>query len=163
MVVECDQAQAIHTKQKIASDNFPTEHVKFVPLDLNDTEWPEFSRLLDEKSQKPVLVMMEGVSPYISSESFAAFLGLLASKLHVHSLLAYDFKIAGALDDFGQSARAQQPFRLPAIKKEADAFHEPLGFRVERMELGAELSKRLLPDTALQFDEDCLLQLTLRE
>ncbi|MGA7750614.1 MAG: class I SAM-dependent methyltransferase [Gallionella sp.] len=159
-VLECDQAHAIYAKQRIAQKHWPTDHIRYVPLDLNDTEWPNFAKLLDEKSQEPVLVMMEGVSPYISKESFEAFLGLLASKLDARSLLAYDFKIAGTVDGFGQSARVRQPFRLPALREEVTTYHGALGFQIQHMERSAELTRRLLPEADLLFDEDCLLRIT---
>ncbi len=158
-VLECDQQQAIRAKQKIAQRHWSTDHIKYVPLDLNDTGWAGLARLLDEKSQGPVLVMMEGVSPYISSESFEAFLRLLATKLHPRSFLAYDFKIVGAMDDFGRSAMVQQPFRLPAERNKVAAYHEALGFQIQHMELSTELSNRLLPGAPLLFDEDCLIRL----
>jgi methyltransferase (TIGR00027 family) len=162
-VFECDQPQAIYAKQKIAQQHWPTNHITYVPLDLNETHWPVFSALLDEKCQGPTLVMMEGVSPYIDSQSFEAFLGLLASKLHPRSVLAYDFKIAGAAEGFGRSPRAQQPFRLRAERNEVAGFHARLGFELLHMELSAELSKRLLPGAPLLFGEDCLLRITLSE
>jgi methyltransferase (TIGR00027 family) len=161
-VLECDQPPAIHAKQEIARRHWTTDHIKYVPLDLNDTGWTSFVRLLDAESQGPVLVMMEGVSPYIRSESFEAFLCLLAAKLHSRSFLAYDFKILGARDDFGRSTTVQQPFRLPAERQEVAAYHEALGLRLRSMELSSELSRRLLPGEALLFDEDCLLRLSPR-
>lgn len=161
-VVECDQTQAICSKQKIACRLWPTDHITYVPLDLNVAQWDGFARLLEDKSHGPLLVMMEGVSPYISSESFEAFLRLLAAKLHPLSLLAYDFKIAGKADGFGQSARVQHPFRLPADENEVTAYHLMIGFQLQHMELGTELTRRLLPRAPLLFDEDCLVRLNLR-
>ena len=158
-VLECDQPQVIHVKQKIAQRHWSMDHIRYVPLDLNDTRWTEFVRLLDEKSQGPVLVMMEGVSPYISRETFEAFLRLLATKLHPRSFLAYDYKIVGAMEDVGRSVRAQQLFRLPAERNEVAAYHDALGFQLQHIELSTELSRRLLPGLPLLFDEDCLLRL----
>ena len=56
---------------------------------------------------------MEGVSPYIDDVSFGRFLTVLAGKLAAGSQVAYDFKIRGALDNFGREGRTQKPFRLP--------------------------------------------------
>lgn len=162
-VLECDQPQAIQAKQRIAQRHWPTDHVRYVPLDLNETRWSGFARLLDEKSRGPVLVMMEGVTPYVSSETFRAFLCLLAARIHPRSFLAYDFKLVGAAEGFGRSARAQQPFRLPAEEAKVAAYHDALGFQLQYMELSTELSRRLLPGTPPLFDEDCLLRLRPRD
>src|SRR5205823_3903009 len=102
-ILECDQPRAIQAKQRIAQRHWRTDHIRYVPLELHDTGWTSLVRLLDEKSQGPVLVMMEGVSPYVSSRSFEAFLRVLAAKLHPGSLLAYDFKIVGTMEEFGRS------------------------------------------------------------
>jgi methyltransferase (TIGR00027 family) len=158
-VVECDQPQVIHAKQKIARRRWPTDHVSFVPLDLNETGWKEFAQLLDERRQGPLMVMMEGVSPYVRSDSFEAFLGLLAVKLHPRSLLAYDFKIVGAADTFGCSPGVPKPFRLPAERKQIAAYHDALGLELHHMELSTDLSRRLLQGAPPLFDEDCLLRL----
>lgn len=159
-IVECDQAQAIHAKEKIARRHWITDHVRYMPLELNDTKWTDFAQLMDEWRQEPVMVMMEGVSPYISSNSFEAFLRLLAARLHPRSLLAYDFKITGAMDDLGRSTRVRQPFRLPADRKAVAAFHDGLGFRLLHMELSTELSTRLVPGVPPLFNEDGLLRLS---
>jgi methyltransferase (TIGR00027 family) len=158
-VLECDQPRAIRAKQRIAQRHWPTDHVRYVPLDLHDTGWTGLVRLLDESSQGPVLVMMEGVSPYVSSGSFEAFLRVLAAKLHPRSLLAYDFKIVGTMEDVGRSAGVQHPFRLPAERKEVAAYHAELGFQLQHIELSSELSRRLLPGAPLLYDRDCLLRL----
>jgi len=158
-VLECDQEDAIYSKQKIALKNWPTDHIKYVPLDLNMSSWPDFARLLDEISNEPVLVMMEGVSPYIISESFEAFLKLLASKLHADSLIAYDFKIAGISDNLGRTDRVRQPFRLPMAQEEIALFHNKLGFHIQYLELSSSLSERLLPGLPHLFKEDCLLRI----
>lgn len=158
-VLECDQPQAIQAKEKIARRHWSTDHIRYVPLDLNDSQWTGLTRYLDEKRQGPVLVMMEGVSPYVSNKSFDMFLRLLAASIHPQSFLAYDFKLIGAAEGFGRSARAQRPFRLPAERSEVAAYHRTMGFHLQHMELSAELSKRLLPAAHPLFDEDCLLRL----
>jgi methyltransferase (TIGR00027 family) len=159
-VWECDQPQAIHAKRKIAQQHWPTDHIKYLPLDLNDDRWTGFMQLLDERSQRPVLVMMEGVSPYVSSDSFEAFLRFLATTLRPRSFLAYDFKILRPTEDHGRSARVQQLFRLPAGREAVAAYHGARGFQLQHMELSTELSKRLLPRSSLLFDGDCLLRLS---
>lgn len=162
-VLECDQPEAIRTKEAAARRHWPTDHVRYIPLDLNDADPAGMAPVLDEVKRGPVLVMMEGVSPYVSSESFAAFLRLLAANLHPRSHLAYDFKIRGAADNFGRTDRVPQPFRLPADRAEVNAFHEAMGFQLRHMELSADLVKRLLPSAPRLFTEDCSLRLIPRD
>ena len=159
-VLECDQPAAIHGKQKIARRHWSTDQIVYFPLDLNTEDWTAFAQLLDAKREGAVLVMMEGVSPYINRESFEAFLRLLAARLHPRSLLAYDFKLVSAAKNFGRSATVRQPFRLPANRNEVAAYHDALGFQLQYIELSADLSRRLLPGAPLLFDEDCLLLLS---
>jgi methyltransferase (TIGR00027 family) len=162
-VWECDQPQAIQAKQKIAQRHWPTQHIEYVPLDLHDGGWSDIARLLDERSLGPVLVMMEGVSSYISTASFEAFLRFLAANLHPRSLVAYDYKIVGSSEESGRAAPVPHPFRLPAERKAVLAYHAALGFQLRHMELSAELSRRLLPGAPLLFDRDGLLMLSPRD
>lgn len=157
-VVECDQSEAIHQKQLIARRCWPTKHVRYLPLDLNGSDWTEFLQLVKGLKQAPILVMMEGVSPYIGRASFGEFLHALSRELNPGSLLAYDFKIAGAADDFGRSSLVPQPFRLRAVNHEVAAYHQALGLGLQHMELSTELVQRLLPGIPALFGEDCLLQ-----
>lgn len=150
-ILECDQPQAIRAKQKIAQQHWSTDHVRYVRLDLNDGAWTEFARRLEEIRDKPALVMMEGVSPYIRRAAFEEFLGFVAARLHSSSLLAYDFKIGAA---------AQQSYRLPAAREEVLHHHRALGLELQHMELSADLTRRLLPQAPVFFDEDCLLRLS---
>jgi methyltransferase (TIGR00027 family) len=161
-VWECDQPQAIRAKQRIARRHWPTDHIRYVALDLHERGWTGLAPLLEESRAKQVLVMMEGVSPYIGTRSFEAFLSFLAARLGPGSLLAYDFKIVGAAEAFSRSPNVQQPFRLPAGRKEVADYHAALGFQLRHMELSAELSGRLLPGAPLLFDRDALLRLSPR-
>jgi methyltransferase (TIGR00027 family) len=156
-VLECDQPQAIEAKQKIARRHWPTDHIQYVALDLHDGDWNDLMRRLE--GRRPVLVMMEGVSPYVSQRPFEAFLRALAARLDPRSVVAYDFKIVDTVEDFGLTVKVQQPFRLPAERKRVAAYHAALGFELRHMELSSELSKRLLPQAPLLFDRDCLLRL----
>jgi len=160
-VVECDQPQAIRIKQDIVRRHWTTDHVRFLPLDLNDEGWSGFSELLDGQCGGPVLVMMEGVSPYVESRSFEAFLRMLAAKLHPRSTVAYDIKIHGVVEEFGRSERTRIPFRLPGDRGQIAGFHERLGFRLRHMETSADLTLRLAKGPSPLFQEDCLLQLEL--
>ena len=162
-VLECDQAESIAIKQQLATRAWQNDHVTYVSLDLNDNAWPSLERELD-KVPSAVLVMLEGVSPYIDEISFARFLSFLAAKLCPGSAVAYDYKMQGA-DDFEFDAPAKRQFRLPATKSDVIAYHEALGYKVEYLELSSELSSRLLPNLATVqtplFAEDGLLRLLI--
>ena len=106
---------------------------------------------------------MEGVSPYVNTETFREFLQLLARNLRSGSLVAYDFKLRGCADEFGLVGRTQRPFRLGGGREEITAFHEQLGYRLEHFERSSELTMRLLANlekpTHPLFQEDALIQL----
>jgi len=89
----------------------------------------------------------------------------MATRLPPGSRLAYDFKLKGVADRFGQAQPGHVPFRLAAEDASVRAFHEPLGFAVERFERGPELLARIIPslrDAAPStFAEDALVQLSL--
>jgi hypothetical protein len=106
---------------------------------------------------------MEAVSPYVDFHCFVQFLALLGRSLASGSLLAYDFKLSEVNDEFGMSNRTERPFRLPWVVEEITSLHEPLGFKLERMELSSDLSIRMLSASsclaAPLFNEDGLLLL----
>jgi methyltransferase (TIGR00027 family) len=164
-VLECDQPEAIHAKQETVK-RWGADYVEYLPLDLNADGWPKLEAWLRANGGAKVLVLMEGVSPYIDDTSFRRFLSLLSNALPPGSQVAYDFKLRGADDAFGRAGRTRIPFRLSAVKDEVAAFHEDLGFRLEHMELSSELSERLLPglgrSAAAVFREDGLVRLTVR-
>jgi methyltransferase (TIGR00027 family) len=155
-VLECDQPRAIRAKRELAARRFPTAHVRYVPLDLNHG----FATLLDQAPPGRTFVMMEGVSPYIDRPKFEALLRLLSARLRPGSVLAYDFKLEGAADDFGRSASVPRPFRLGPGRDEVAAYHRPLGWRLQRIESSAALTERLAPRAPKLFAEDSLLCLT---
>ena len=163
-VLECDQPHSIFTKRQLAKRMWCTDHVAYVPIDLNADSWPELEYQLAQ-IPSAALVVLEGVSPYIDEESFTRFLNFIAVKLRVGSCIAYDYKIRSVDDDFGRGDRTKRPFRLPATKKDIIAYHEALGYKLEYMELSSELSLRLLPNLVRSgtrlFAEDCLLRLTV--
>jgi methyltransferase (TIGR00027 family) len=165
-VLECDQPKAINAKREVAKRLGPVSYVEYLAMDLNGDTWPEFEQWLAQKTTAKVLVLMEGVSPYINDEAFRRFLSLLAHNLPAGSQVAYDFKLRGADDCFGRTGRTLMPFRLSAAKEQVAAFHENLGFQVEHMELSSELSERLLPglsgSTVCVFREDVLVRLEVR-
>ena len=165
-VLECDQPQAIHAKQKAAKRWRCFDYVEYLPIDLNDDTWPELEHWLGDRTRTKALVLMEGVSPYVNGGSFGRFLVLLATRLSPGSHVAYDFKIRGVRDDFGRVGRIQEPFRLPRARDEVATFHEALGLRLEHMELSSELCARLLPGLAESavtlFSEDGLVRLQVK-
>ena len=165
-VLECDQPQAIHAKQKAAKRWRCFDYVEYLPIDLNDDTWPELEHWLGDRTRTKALVLMEGVSPYVNGGSFGRFLVLLATRLSPGSHVAYDFKIRGVRDDFGRVGRTQEPFRLPRARDEVATFHEALGLRLEHMELSSELCARLLPGLAESavtlFREDGLVRLQVK-
>lgn len=164
-VLECDQPEAIYAKRQIAMQRWPADHVEYLAIDLNDDSWPDFERWLRQNHSANMLVLMEGVSPYVNADSFGRFLDLLATELQPGSRFAYDFKLHGVAEDFGRSERTRNPFRLSDALDEVVAYHEKHGYRVEHLELSADLSLRLLPDLANSdaplFREDALVRLVL--
>jgi methyltransferase (TIGR00027 family) len=151
-VLECDQPEAIRAKRDIAARRFPTAHVRYVPLELNNG----LAAALDEAPPGRALVMMEGVSPYIERTKFEAFLRLLSARLAPGSVLAYDFKLHGVAPGFGPP----DSFRLPPEREAVAACHQALGFRLKHLETSASLTRRLLPRARRLFEEDCLACLT---
>jgi methyltransferase (TIGR00027 family) len=164
-VLECDQPEATRMKEQAATRRWRPDHVSYLAIDLNAAQWPEFQAWLQQYCRSKTLVLMEGVSPYIETESFGGFLQFLAKTLPANSRVAYDFKLPGVNDAFGRSASIPRPFRLTAGRDAVAAYHSALGYRVERLETGADLSRRLVPsiDTlgAPVFEEDALVQLSV--
>jgi methyltransferase (TIGR00027 family) len=163
-VLECDQADAIHAKQRVVRRWPESDHVKHMPIDLNEGAWPDLEAWLGARTEPKTLVMMEGVSPYVNTPAFTQFLSMLAAKLPASSLVAYDFKLVGVQDDFGRNGRTLIPFRLPAEADQVAGFHQTCGLHMEHMELSSELCGRLLPDldrTAPRFEQDGLVRLRI--
>ena len=166
MVLECDQSQAIRIKQRIAERHWPSSLISYLPLDLNEETWPNFESWLGKHITGQALVILEGVSPYISERSFGRFLELLAIKLQPGSHVAYDFKLTGVNDDLGREGRTEEPFRLTPNREDITNYHDTRSYHLEYMELSHELSVRLIPDlgkssTSL-FREDVLVQLAVK-
>lgn len=164
-VIECDRPASIAAKQRLLRKQPDIDHIHHVPIDLGGVSWPEFEAWLDTIARSRTLVMMEGVSPYIDRQAFTSLLVLLARRLAPRSQLAYDFKVEGVDDQFGDTTGAGKPFRLPLERDAVSAFHEHLGYRLRRIEGSAELERRLLgtdlgPDAVL-FDEDGLICLEI--
>lgn len=144
-VLELDQSDVIRAKQRLARQRRLYDGVEYGTLDLNDGAWPDFEQRLRETPAERTLVLMEGVSPYIEEAAFCHFLSLMSNSLAVGSQIAYDYKLRGVDDDFGRVGRTLHPFRLSGDRADVNAFHGEFGFRLDHFELGAELTRRLLP------------------
>jgi methyltransferase (TIGR00027 family) len=162
-VLECDQAEAIRAKQRMAQRHWPSHNISYFPLDLNDEAWPDFTRWLTENIRGQTFVFMEGVSPYINESTFGRFLELVATKLPLGSYVAYDFKFLSVNDDFGRGGRTTKPFRLSSLREDVASYHKKRRYRLEHMEFSIDLTVRLLPDLTMSnvplFREDGLVQL----
>jgi methyltransferase (TIGR00027 family) len=163
---ECDQEGAIESKEWLARRLSNAEHVKYLPIDLNSRDHGNVQRWLDERQGQRVLVMMEGVSPYLDPVAFSEFLELLGRRMPRGSRFAYDYKVKGIQDKFGSSPKVSSPFRLPDDAAGVKQFHERFGLQMMHHEGGAELVKRMIPSLRLApessfFREDVLLQFTV--
>jgi len=161
-VIECDLPALIDVKQRLTKRFSSIEHVRYLPLDLNQCHWSSLFRELDAHADKKCLVFMEGVSPYVEASAFRQFLSMLADKLLRDSCIAYDFKLAGIDDSFWCHNSAGTRFRLPDNTQELSAFHARVGLSVEHFELSSDVSIRLLPHLteapALFFYDDGLVR-----
>ncbi len=162
-VLECDQPEAIHVKEHMARRWRPSDYVEYLPIDLNDNDWPELEHWLGDRTAPKTLVLIEGVSVYVNDSNFHRFLQVLAFRLSPGSHVCYDYKIRGIHDDLGRSGRTERPFRLSQVREEVATYHQAIGLRLEHMELSSELCTRLLPDltesTFPFFGEDSLVRL----
>ena len=152
-VIECDRPEAISAKRRLAARRWPSAHVRYIPVDLNEKQW---TQALDEAPARRTFVMMEGVSPYIGATQFEAFLRVLAARLAPGSVLAYDFKLRGVAPGFGHP----ESFRLPPERDAVAAYHDALGFRLQHFETSSSLTRRFVPHAPGLFEEDCLACLT---
>jgi len=164
-ILECDQAEAIGARKQVAKFSWPIDYVEYMPLDLNDGSWPDLEQWLKRAHDAQVLVMMEGVSPYVDHKSFEQFLEFLAWRLQPGSRIAYDYKIRGVADRLGVSVRTQMPFRLPASVSWVTDYHEQRGYEVRAVDSSTTLIARYLPDAQDSghpiFEEDGLIRLAV--
>jgi methyltransferase (TIGR00027 family) len=163
-VLECDLGDAIEAKRRIARRWPGAERVEYLAIDLNNEAWPELERRLTARTGEQVLIMMEGVSPYIDDDYFRRFLKMIATSLPRGSEFAYDFKLTGVKMEFGRTGRTRAPFRLPPDRDEVAAMHRSHGLDLTDFQLSSSLTTHLLPDVAAlgpAFDEDGLLRLRI--
>jgi methyltransferase (TIGR00027 family) len=164
-VIECDQKQSISIKQKLAKKKWCTEHISYIPIDINDKSWPELELALAE-IYTPIFVMMEGVSSYVSEDAFRRFLKFISVKASIGSRLTYDFKICTSSERLDQQGRSDRVFGLPANKNDITEYHEMLGYELQNFESSSGLTSRILPGIVPPggfFTEDCLLDLIVRQ
>ena len=137
--------------------------MEHLAVDLNDGHWPELEQWLGNPSGAKTLVLMEGVSPYIDSESFIRFLQLLGVKLAAGSQLVYDYKVTGAEDRFVRTGRPAEAFRLSADRSEAARFHQRWGLHLEHLELSSVLHQSLFPNESSHalFEGDVVARLSV--
>ena len=163
--LECDQEAAIVNKKKLARAKLDASHVQFMSVDLNQADWSDLESWFSARQGDKFLVMLEGVSPYIDEKAFYSFLSFLSARLEPGSRLAYDFKLKGVADGFGQAQPGHVPFRLSSDAYEVAAVHKGLGFTVEQFSLGTQLVERTIQgrlDAGLPlFAEDALVQLSV--
>src|SRR5262245_42837832 len=86
-ILECDQPQAIHVKERLAK-RWRADYVEYQPIDLHQEESPGLARWLAAGAGAKTLVVMEGVSPYVNDQDFCRFLRWLAGKLPSGSAFA---------------------------------------------------------------------------
>lgn len=158
-VVECDQPMVIERKQRTARAHWTDDHVTYVPLDLNVVAPDALEQAVRGWASEPVLIMLEGVSPYVVKERFLTFLRTVARSAAPGSVLAYDYKLTTAPAEFGRTASVQEPFRLTPDDAAVRAMHTELGLRVDHLETGRDLIRRLLPEVNATFSEDALVRL----
>jgi methyltransferase (TIGR00027 family) len=144
-VLECDLSEVICAKQTIARKHWPDDPIEYLSLDLNDNAWPYLQCWLSKHPDARMLVLMEGVTPYLNAEAVGQFLSFLSESLQTGSRIAYDFKIEGIDDEHGCSRRTERPFRLPETRSQVVSYHEARGYVVDSLESSADVSERLLP------------------
>lgn len=144
VIYECDQAEAIAAKEQVMQRRWPVEHVRFRPIDLNVDGGDVVDGILQQHAGRDVLVMLEGVSPYVDTRAFTEFLQRLARRMTPGSRIAYDFKSVGSAVTLGVTERVQQPFRLGPAEHDVRHFHTSQGLQVELFAHGADLQAKAL-------------------
>jgi len=161
-VAECDQPAAIAVKKSLAAALPYADRVEYFDIDLNIPQsWSSVWRWLGA-TPNPVLILAEGVSPYIESSAFLLFLDTLAKHLPSSSRLAYDFKRIGVADGFGVSATVTSPYRLSLDEPAIAELHARLGFCSASVTTSFGLMRAHIPSWSEQvsplFDEDAMIQ-----
>lgn len=150
---ECDQRAAINARVQLARRRWNTAHITSFAIDLNTFDASVLPDELQDSFRRPMLVVLEGVSPYVEAGPFRDFLAFLASNLTSSSRVAYDGK------KLKPGHAAQDLFRLSADEADVRALHRGVGLAVQRFDRSQDLESRLLHLTHNPFADDLLLQL----
>ena len=144
-VAECDQPEAIVAKRDLAAQLPFAARVCYLGVNLNDpqTYEPMLGWLAAEAS--PVLIIAEGVSPYIDELRFVALLELLHLRCQAFSRFNYDFKLAGVADEFGKGLGTAKPFRFVFDAEAIAGMHAALGYHRTELTNAAALMKVQIP------------------
>jgi methyltransferase (TIGR00027 family) len=163
--LECDQEGIIERKKRTGEKLRQGNDVEYLPIDLNSGCVDDLCEWLECRSGSVTLLMMEGVSPYISEGAFTGFLRSMGRILAAGSRIAYDFKLCGIDDGFGSSHSVQRPYRLPFKEEEVAAFHEAIKLRLLALESSSDLCRRVRDScpgmAAPLFAEDALVRLVV--
>jgi hypothetical protein len=160
-VAELDQAESILQKQMVVPTELLPHTLRFGSININSGAFDAVSTLISNFGSGPILVMMEGVSPYVEGESFRSLLRFLSEELTDDSIVAYDYKISGVDDEFGIGTQSALGFRLPDSAEEVCRYHKELGFKLVDFLRGGELSAVESPSSVPPFYEDNLVKLAI--
>ena len=163
-LAEADQPAAVEMKSRLASMLPHSERISYLKVDLNQQEsWTDMLNWLSAEKPAPLLVLAEGVSPYVESASYLSFLAALASALPADSWLAYDFKWRGVKDDFGVNAEVRAPFRMPTDAAAINDLHTKPGYRSMDVMASHALMETFVPgwnaEISPLFQEDAVIKL----
>jgi methyltransferase (TIGR00027 family) len=160
-VAECDQPDAIAAKRAGAAGLPYAGRVGYFGIDLNSRPtWASLAAWV-AADPRPVLMLAEGVSPYVETAAFVDFLQALAGLLPRGSRLGYDFKLGGVADGFGRTASVTTPFRLEFDPGKIVARHRRYGFEAAAVTASDALMHEHVPSWSEQvsplFREDALI------
>ena len=161
-VLGADLPQAIDVKRQCVRALGSPDHVQYRPVDLEKVDYGVWFRASGFHDEKPVLVLAEGITPYLTRRAVRRFLRF-ASSLPVGSRVVYDFKKKGVNDSFAARGpfRLRRTFRLLGDLEHIVEFHENFGLRVEDV-IDAEQVLDLLEFNAdKQFLEDVIVSLAV--
>jgi methyltransferase (TIGR00027 family) len=161
-VFEFDVPKVLKQKQVSIGELGSPKFVEYLPIDINNKYWSELEALMINSRMERMLVLMEGVSPYICGDAFCQFLRFLSFSLSAGSKVCYDYKNLGANDRFGSPSNRRKTFRLQNSYYEVEAFHKKCNFELIHFESSVELSTRMLSGlktSKINFTEDSLIQI----
>lgn len=147
--VEVDFSHMIDFKNETLRDDLPVCHLQRIACDLSDdTSRRQLLATLDARG-KQILVLTEGVVPYLTNEAVAALAGDLHQCMHItHWLTDYLsplFKTISARGNIMKQLEKNAPFRFDAGPDALDwpAFFAAAGWQVAEMRYIGEVGKTL--------------------